>query len=350
MGRIGLSVIAAFFLIAAARGAAAEEAVASATAESLFREAKDLMSQEKYPEACDKFEASYAIEETLGTLLNVANCHELEGRTATAWAEFLRAAGVARSAGQAEREKIARERASGLESKLMRLQIDVPDEARSEGLVLERDGTPVEEAAWGSAIPVDPGEHTIRASAPGKQAHEDQVEVVNEGSTVQYELSPLADAPKPEPPPEPATVPVAAAPAPEPAPPPPEQAPVERDTHVGSAQRALGLVVGAVGAAGLAGGSVFGVLAKNKWDDAEAEGCADGTCPTDKGQQASEDAKRFATFGTIGMAGGGALLLGGIVLYLTAPSAGGAHASSTIPRVGALVSRDGLSVELGGAF
>jgi hypothetical protein len=348
MGRIGLSVITAFFLIAAARGAAAEEAVASATAESLFREAKDLMSQEKYAEACDKFEASYAIEETLGTLLNVANCHELEGRTATAWAEFLRAAGVARSAGQGEREKIARERASGLEGKLMRLQIDVPDEARSEGLVLERDGTPVEEAAWGSAIPVDPGEHTIRASAPGKQAHEDQVEVVNEGSTVQYELSPLQDAPKVVPGPEPAIAQVAAAPPPEPAPPPP--APVERDTHVGSGQRALGLVVGAVGAAGLAGGSVFGVLAKNKWDDAEAEGCADGTCPTDKGQQASEDAKRFAMFGTIGMAGGGALLLGGIVLYLTAPSAADAQASSTIPRVGALVLRDGLSVELGGAF
>jgi hypothetical protein len=104
-----------------------------------------------------------------------------------------------------------------------------------------------------------------------------------------------------------------------------------------------------VGAAGLAAGSVFGVLAKNQWEDAEAEGCGSGTCPTNEGQQASDDANRFAMFGTIGMAGGGALLLGGIVLYLTAPSSDDS-ASPGVPRLAAAVSADVVSFQVQGAF
>lgn len=343
MVRIGLSVTAALFGLLLGDAALAQVG-ASATAESLFRDAKELMSQEKYAEACDKLEASYAIEETLGTLLNLANCHELEGRTATAWAEFLRAAGVARSAGQAEREKIARDRANSLEARLMRLQIEIAPEARVPGLTLERGGTLIEEAAWGSAIPVDPGPHRIRASAPGKQAREETVELVSEGATVVYELLPLENAPEPEPDPPPPVVASPLSPEPEPF----AAVPVDPvDSSAGSGQRTVGLVVGAVGAAGLAAGSVFGVLAKNQWDTAESEGCAAGTCPSEEGQKASEDANRFALLGTVGLAGGGALLLGGIVIYLTAPSG---EASSTLPRLSATASSHGLSVDLQGVF
>lgn len=347
MVRTGFSVATTLFLLAGVGSAAAQEGVgASATAESLFREAKDLMSQGNYAEACDKLEASYAIEETLGTLLNLANCHELEGRTATAWAEFLRAAGVARSAGQAERERIARERAEQLEPKLMRLQVEVPPEVRVEGLVVERDGVPIEEAAWGSAIPVDPGQHVVTARAPGKQTSEDTVQLLDDGETVLYELPLLAPLAEPEPTPPPAAVNV----EPAPLPPSPTSDSLVADSDTGSGQRTLGIVVGAVGAAGLAAGSVFGVLAKNEWDDAEAAGCGTGTCPTSDGQQSSEDANRFATFGTIGMAGGGALLLGGIVLYLTAPSNSGAAASSSEPWVAAGVAPGRLSFEVKGVF
>lgn len=343
MVRTGFSVAAAFLPLLLAAGAAAQPvAGASATAESLFQEGKELLGAGKVSEACSKFEAAYEIEPTLGTLLNLANCHELEGRTASAWAEFLRAASIARAAMQEDRHEVARERARGLEPKLMRLRIEVPEAARVEGLEITRAGTPVEAAAWGSPIPVDPGEQVIRATAPGKLPREEKVAVTTEGATVVFELTPLEDAP-PEPPPV-VEEPTRAAEPPH-SPPPPSKPP-GADSNPGSGQRTVGIVVGALGAAGLATGVVFGAMAKNDWEDAQDRGCADGICPTAAGQTASENANDAALIGTIGVAAGGALLVGGLVLYLTAPSATEAATATWVTTAGP----DRFSVGYRGAF
>jgi hypothetical protein len=316
MARIGISVAAAFLpLLSLGVAVAQPTAGASASAESLFREAKELMEQGKVSEACGKFTASYDIEPMVGTLFNLANCHEQEGRTASAWAEFLRAASMARSQSQADREEIARGRARDLEPKLMRLRIEVPEAVRLAGLEVTLGSTPVEPAAWGSPIPVDPGEQVIRATAPGKEPREDRVTLTTEGATVVFELRPLNDAPT-----EPVVVPAPPREEP-PAPPPPRSEPLGADSDPGRSQRTVGLVVGAIGAAGLATGAVFGALAKGDWEDAKAEGCASGACPTPSGQTASEGANDKALIGTIGVGAGGAFLIGGIILYLTAPSA-----------------------------
>ena len=74
MARFGVSKVAAFFSVALlasggflSGGAQAQSgAGASATAESLFREGRELMTAERYSEACAKFEASYGLEATLG--------------------------------------------------------------------------------------------------------------------------------------------------------------------------------------------------------------------------------------------------------------------------------------------
>lgn len=360
MARPGVSKSAAFFsaaLLLVSGGFVSTEARAqagaSATAESLFREGRDLMAAEKYPEACAKFETSYGLEATLGTLLNLANCHELEGRTASAWAEFLRASATARAASQPEREQVARERAKALETRLMRLQIVVPEASRIAGLEVSRNQVAVESAAWGSAIPVDPGKHVVEAKAPGKQSATHEVVLTTEGATVQFELPRLEDeAPEPVIPPP---VVVAPTPAAQPASGPqstssPPQEDVQVDTDDGSTQRVLGIVVGSVGAAGLAAGSVFGALAKSQWDDAQGEGCRNGTCTTSAGQDASEDANRFATVGTIGLAGGGVLLVTGVVLYLTAPSDAPERVASGDWGVDASVAPGQAAVSVRGSF
>lgn len=60
----------------------------AALAESLFREGKRLSGERKFADACPKFAESYKLDPGLGTLLNLAICHESEGKPATAWAEF----------------------------------------------------------------------------------------------------------------------------------------------------------------------------------------------------------------------------------------------------------------------
>ncbi|MEJ7735736.1 MAG: hypothetical protein WKG00_41925, partial [Polyangiaceae bacterium] len=54
-----------------------------ASAQALFDAGKLLVADGKYAEACPKFEASFTLDRTLGTLLNLADCHEKVGKVAT---------------------------------------------------------------------------------------------------------------------------------------------------------------------------------------------------------------------------------------------------------------------------
>src|SRR3954469_8263227 len=98
-----------------------------AAAEGLFSDARRLMVAGKFQEACPKLEASQRLDPAVGTVLNLADCYERSGRTASAWMEFLEAASAARQSGSADREAEARGRASALESRLSYLVITRKD-------------------------------------------------------------------------------------------------------------------------------------------------------------------------------------------------------------------------------
>jgi hypothetical protein len=66
----------------------------------------------------------------------------------------------AHQAGRQDRERVADERARNLEPRLPRLVLVV----RSiDGLEITRDGRPVPAGAFGTSLPVDPGEHRVEA-------------------------------------------------------------------------------------------------------------------------------------------------------------------------------------------
>src|SRR5689334_2197625 len=98
----------------------------SAGAEALFREGRTLIKAGKLDAGCDKLEASEKIESSVGTLLNLGDCREEQGRTATAWAAFRKAEAMAkRAGGDNKRQSEAARRADKLEGSLATITIQV---------------------------------------------------------------------------------------------------------------------------------------------------------------------------------------------------------------------------------
>jgi hypothetical protein len=286
--------LAAAVALAAPLASAQDQA---ATAEALFREARDLSAHGRYAEACPKFAASQKLDPGYGTLYNLGECLTHEGKTASAWAAFHEAASLARTAGQAEREAKAARAVVALETKLERITISVT--APLQGLLVRRDGITIDAAAWGSALPVDPGKHLIEASAPGKKTFSIEVTTAGPGKPVTVEIQALLDAPI-----EPA--PLA---APRPLAPPADS---------GAGRRVAAYVTGGVGVAGIVVGAVMGSMARSKWNEAQMQHCRTSTLCDAEGVDLVSGAQTGATVATIGFIAGGALLATGVVLFATA--------------------------------
>ena len=153
-------------------------AASKAAADVLYEDGKRLLGEKKYEQALAKLLASQHLDPGLGTLLNIAYCYEHVGKTASAWATYNEAAGVANATDDKEgRADMATRAAKALEPKLARATITVPAENRAVGLEVRRDGELVDAATWDSSAPNDPGTHVFAASAPGRAAWKTSVEV-----------------------------------------------------------------------------------------------------------------------------------------------------------------------------
>jgi hypothetical protein len=168
--------VAGTFALAVAAWPASASAQTEATAaRALFNEARALAEKGEHAAACPKFEESMRLRPGEGTRFNLADCWEQIGRTASAWGEFLEVASSSKTSGRKDREKLARRRAAALEPKLSRLIIQVT--VRESELSVMRDGMEVRDGTWGTAVPVDPGRHSISARAPGKRPWSQEIEV-----------------------------------------------------------------------------------------------------------------------------------------------------------------------------
>jgi hypothetical protein len=299
-----------------------------ASATALFYEARNLMQKGNFRDACPKLEESLRLDYGIGTEFNLSDCYEHVGKTASAWSGFLNVASQAKTQNQTQREKVARDRAKALEPKLPKLIIEVP--SPPPGVEVKRDGVLVGSAAWGTAVPVDPGPHLVVATAPNKQPWETNVSATEANTTrvtVPRELPNAAVAAPvlPSPAAKPALVVVTPpahtaqrANASEPAPantmtdfPAPI---VER----GNTQRTLGWVASGVGLVGLGVGAGFGLssLAKRR----ESNDHCNGNLCDQAGVDLRDDAIRSGNVSTVATIGGGVALVSGILLLVTAPS------------------------------
>lgn len=279
--------------------AEASTAEERAMADALFREAKALMQQKAFPEACRKLEESQRLDPRDGTLLNLAVCHEEEGKIATAWVEFQEALAAARRAKRWDRISLANRHLKGLKDKIPNLTIEVAPGAAVEGFELRRNGVLIAEPVWGTPVPVDPGEHSLEAVAPERLPWQSTFEVlVGEEKTVVVPV--LEEKPKP-PPPKPKPKP-----APKPKPPPPES------------RRPAAYIAGGAGVLAIGVGTYFGLRAISKSNESD-DHCR-GTLCDQTGLDRNDEAKNAATISNIAF-GLGVIGVGvGTYLWVTEPS------------------------------
>lgn len=294
------------FAIGVALGLATAPSVSTAStaeeramADALFREAKVLMHRENYQEACSKLQESQRLDPRDGTLLNLAVCHEKEGKIATAWVEFQEALAAAKAAKRWDRIQLAKRRLKALEGKIPNLTIEVAPGAAVDGFELMRNGVPIAQPVWGTPIPVDPGEQALEAKAPGMMPWSNTfVLEVGEDKTVVVpvlEAEPLPPPPPPEP-------------KPTPKPKPPEGP---------SSRQMTAYVVGGVGVVAMGVGTFFGLRAISKSNESD-DHCR-GTLCDQSGLDLNDDARSAAKVSNIAI-GLGLVGVGvGTYLLLTEP-------------------------------
>jgi hypothetical protein len=288
-------------------------------AQALFDEAKRLMSSGNVAAACPKLAESQRLDPGVGTLLNLGECYDQVGKFSRAWATFRDAEAMALHEGQAGRAKYAKDRATEVEAKLVRFTVEVSDAARVPSLEVTRDGEVLREPLWGSAVPVDPGDHVVEARAPGYKAF--QARVVAAHDAIVVRVGPLerdTSAPEAIEPPPPAidtTPPVTIE----------TLAPEPKLVEPNATLRTLGFASGGVGLVGVATGALFGVLAIDRANAANAAGCDATTCPTASALSVSQDAKAFAVASDVAFAVGAAFIVTGIVFLVVAPRSAAAR-------------------------
>lgn len=241
-----------------------------AQAEDLFQRAKGAMAQRDYAAACPMLAESYQLAPAGGTLQNLAVCYELQGKVAFAYNRFSELRALSLKAGRAERVQLAEARIAALAPRISRLRVALAA-ASAPGTRVLVDGDEYGEASLRAGIALNVGEHVVQVAAPGKVTATLRAVIATEGTTTTLDVPLLSDAPSRPPALGGASARALLAES--------REGPTlaELDRVAGKrALRTTGLVVGGVGLAALAAGSVFGVLTITT-NNAAKSACRDNT-------------------------------------------------------------------------
>jgi len=268
----GLAVIPIVFFVA--REARADSA---AEAEALFHDGTQLLEAGRFAEACLKLAGSQKLDPALGTLLYLAACHQKLGLTATAWTEFSSATEWAERTDQPKRTAFGRTHMIQLESTLAKVVIRAVRVLPQ--FEVKVDDEVLDSPASGAARPLDPGTHTVEATAPGFVAWRTTVHLAARAETLTVDVPAL----------EPALPPAAPQRAMDPSPP--------RDGATSSAtlpSQVLASSAAGLATAGIVVGSVFGVMTFAARNSARAA-CPQNAC----GPGGLDDVDRLRTYATV---------------------------------------------------
>ena len=277
-------------------------------ADLMFKKGKKLLAERKYAEACGVFAEVDGMDPGVGAKLNVARCFEEWGKLGTAWRWYSDAEKMAAEAADPRAAKI-KDLAEELDVSVPRVTILVPKGADPDIVAtITLDGEPFEASRIGEEQRVDPGPHMIEFTVSGETQRK-MVPLERGGSSELTLEIPKGTGKK--------------------------KTRVDEDggdedteeddpsaPRPGRTQRILGLSL--VGG-GVAAGVVAGVLtlgARNKYRDALDNYCmSDAMMCDDRGLEITGDARSRANLATVVTVIGGALVIGGIVMYVLVPDA-----------------------------
>ncbi len=330
LAAVCISLLASFVLSAATAGAQSTTDTGSAsapspadraTARALGMEGQDALARKDYVTAEDQFRRADELYPAPTLLLGYARAETALGKLVNASEAYNRIVreGVDPQSPQAFRDafEAAKAEIDAVRSRIASVTITVtgPDAP-----AVTLDGQPFPSAALGVKRPIDPGDHVVQAAADGWQPAQTKFTVGEAGAAVaSLALNRVAVSVAP---------PLAAQVAPTPSVSVPQQPARDEIGQVDSTTRApgrgartLGWIAIAAGGAGLATGTVAGLLALDQHSTLSKE-CSRGVCaPT-----YSNDVSRYDTLGavaTVGFIAGAVLAATGVVLVLTVPRENG---------------------------
>ncbi|MEJ7600867.1 MAG: hypothetical protein WKG01_23380 [Kofleriaceae bacterium] len=269
-----------------------------AKAVALFDDGIKAMKAKQFEHACKSFAASLALVADSGTKGSLARCYTELGRLASAWVLWRE---LSDTAPTPQLRADAGARANKLEARLPRYTIKVV--APTPGITVTVNGRPVDVSVE-VAVPVDPGPLNVTARATGYTDFT-RDDTATEGKALVIEVPALRRAT------------TGAGPAPVVPPPLGASDNRRRNRHL------VGASIAGIGAVSVIAGGVFGYRARGQYQDAKGicggsiDTCAPGRLAEAQGQV--DDARSSATRSTVLIVAGGAAVITGAVLYMTAP-------------------------------
>lgn len=298
-------------------GASAQDPRSLQLAQVLYDQAVKEMDTKDFAAACPKLEeAARLVPEAVGARLTLAECYEGADKLASAQTMYEVAEAAAARQNQAERRKLARERADGLKPKLATLTITVPEAVGArDGLEIQRDGVPVGKILWGMSVPVDRGDHVIRATSGDGGTWEKKIRISENGAHETVVVGNPEGAPA-------TTAPAITAP-------PGPTATAHLDTssapsriEPSSVRRPAGIALASAGGAGIVAALALGAVALSTKDQSNADGHCDAAGHCDAtGTDLRNASLTSGDWATALFVGGAVALAGGVVLVATAPAA-----------------------------
>lgn len=297
----GLRVFVTTIIIGMGRTAHAEESDHD-RAVALFADARKLIEAGDCSAAIPKLEESIAREPSIGARFSLADCTQGGDPYAAFW--HLREAALLAFVKHDERIATAEERAAAIVKSTGGLLFDIEAvDLRAPGFDVRLDDRSLDRFHLSAPIAVPPGDHHVAVTVADGRHFEGETRVTK-GSITRTRVVLVRS---------PATV------APPVASPPPPIVVREEDRGL-SGRRTVALGLGGAGIAALAVATAFGVVALEKRSELDRACNGDRNACTGSARVVDpviDSADRNATISTILFAAGGALLAGGIVLWIT---------------------------------